>query len=153
MNKTAFKALGLGTILLISLVGTSVVQAQTVSHWGVRAGVYFDETEFFLGVEALMPMTGNWYFNPNIEHAFGDQSLTTINADIHYDFRTPGTWRDGGFLWVGAGIAALLGSDSDIGVNLLLGYGTQWGAAIPYVQLKGIIADDSQVVLGAGIRF
>lgn len=153
MNRTTLKALGLSVILLVSLVGTSALYAQQVSHWGVRAGVYFDETEPFLGVEALMPMTGNWFFNPNIEHAFGDQSLTTINADIHYDFRTPGTWRDGGFFWAGAGIAALLGSDSDIGVNLLLGYGTQWGAAIPYAQLKGIIADDSQVVLGAGIRF
>jgi hypothetical protein len=139
----------IAAVFLALLILAPQAEAQRVTQWGVRGGVYFDETEPFIGAEALMPLARNWFFNPNIEHAFGDQNLTTLNADVHYDLPT----RDRNFIWVGAGLAGLLGDDSDLGLNVLVGYGLRRGSVTPYVQLKGILSDNNQVVLGGGIRF
>jgi hypothetical protein len=125
-------------------------EAQPV-NWGVRGGYNFDAEEPFIGVEAIFPVSRNmpnWYFNPNVEHVFGGDSFTSINADVHYDFDA-----GDGFWWLGAGAAAIFGDDSDFGLNIITGYGVRRGSIIPYVQLKGVIADDNQVQLGGGVRF
>jgi hypothetical protein len=125
-------------------------EAQAV-NWGVRGGYNFDAEEPYLGAEAIFPISRsmpNWFFNPNVEHTFGDDSFTTINADVHHD------WDAGdGFWWLGGGVAVLFGDDSDVGINVITGYGVRRGSIIPYVQLKGVFADDNQVQLGGGVRF
>ena len=123
--------------------------------WGVRAGWYTDVSEPFFGVEAITPITGNFWFNPNIEWVFIDGGdLATINADVHYDWDT----GDENLLWAGLGVALayenLGDSDFNFGGNLFAGYGRQYGSLIPYAQLKYTRIDSGDdFVIAAGVRF
>jgi hypothetical protein len=38
-------------------------------------------------------------------------------------------------------------------LNLLLGFGAKTGTYRPFIQGKGVIADDSEAALAVGIRF
>lgn len=145
--RTAFSLLLLATTMLFAPV---TAEAQAV-NWGVRGGYNFDAEEPFFGVEAIFPISRsipNLYFNPNVEHVFGDDSFTSLNADVHYDFDA-----GNGFWWIGAGAAAIFGDDSDFGLNVITGYGVRRGSIIPYLQLKGVISDDNQIQVGGGVRF
>ena len=42
---------------------------------------------------------------------------------------------------------------TDAGMNVLLGLGARKGDVRPYGQLKAVLAGDSEVVLGVGVRF
>jgi len=64
-------------------------------------------------------------------------------------------------VWVGAGPTVIHkdenepgGRDTtDAGANLLMGVGANKGEVRPYGQLKLVFAEDSQAVLGVGVRF
>ncbi|HUP42487.1 MAG TPA: hypothetical protein VM599_04690 [Thermoanaerobaculia bacterium] len=129
--------------------------------FGVRGGVYTDLEEAFLGVELLMPVTGQWFFNPNLEYVFVDPgSLWTLNGDFHYDFAQSGNLT----FWAGGGLAVIFrdfddrrgrrdDSETDVGANLLAGLGLVRGAVRPYGQVKVILSDDTEAVLAVGVRF
>ena len=147
MRKFAFLAV---------LVCLAVPATAADFDWGVRTGVYMDQGDAFLGVEALTPITRSFYFNPNIEWVFIDGGdLATVNADVHYDFEV-GTRR---FAWAGAGLA--LGwvntnddDETDLGANLFAGYGAQMDWGRPYAQVKYVNIDEfDDIVLAVGVRF
>lgn len=128
--------------------------------FGVRGGAYTDAEEPFLGAEALFGLgsTKHWYGNPNIEHAFIENGdLTAFSLDFHYDFPSGQPYT----IWAGAGPTVIFndrnaaGNDdqTDAGVNLVFGVGSTKGDVRPYGQMKVVVADDTQAVLGAGIRF
>ncbi len=127
--------------------------------FGVRGGAYADREDPFLGAEALFGLGGtkSWFGNPNLEHAFAESGdLTSVSFDFHYDFRTGQPYT----IWAGAGPTMLFRDrneagvdDTDAGVNLVLGFGAKKGDVRPYGQMKVIVADDTQAVLGAGVRF
>jgi hypothetical protein len=135
--------------LVLAIMACALPAVAADFDWGVRGGLYLDPTDFFLGVEALTPISGNFFFNPNIEHVFSDDSFTSVNADVHYDFGRRGRH----FMWAGAGLALILDNDTDVGANLLAGVGRRWGTLIPYAQAKVVLADDTKVAIGGGIRF
>jgi hypothetical protein len=60
---------------------------------------------------------------------------------------------------MGAGPALLVSdlgddaSDTDVGLNLLTGIGASRGDVRPFGQIRGVIADQSEVVLAGGIHF
>lgn len=130
---------------------------------GVRAGLYTDVEEGFIGVELLTDITRKWFFNPNLEYVFvNDGSLWTLNGDAHYDFdvETPLA------IWAGGGLAVIFrefddprlrrlneDDDTEIGLNLLAGAGAKRGAIRPYVQGKFVIADETEAVIAVGLRF
>ncbi len=127
---------------------------------GIRAGIYSDASEAFVGVELLTDITGQWYFNPNIEYVFVDNgSLWTLNGDVHYDLQTRSPWA----VWLGGGLAVIFSEvdlprgrsvdDTEVGLNLLAGGGAKRGAIRPYLQGKVIIADDTEAVIAVGLRF
>jgi hypothetical protein len=128
--------------------------------FGVRGGAYTDAEEPFLGAEALFGLgsTKHWFGNPNIEHAFIENGdLTAFSLDFHYDFPTGQPYT----IWAGAGPTVIFndrnvaGNDdqTDAGVNVVFGVGSTKGDVRPYGQMKVVVADDTQAVLGAGIRF
>lgn len=126
--------------------------------FGVRAGVYDDASEAFVGLELLTRIDGSqWFFNPNVEWVLVDNgNLITVNADFHYDFPTSGQFS----VWAGGGPALVLidpdrgDNETDAGLNLLAGLGFDPRAAVrPYIQGKILIADETEAVLGVGIRF
>jgi len=124
----------------------------------LRAGVYTDESAFALGGGVLTNLSGtsNWFFNPNLEAAFADHSnMVTLNADFHYDFPTTGPMS----FYMGAGPAILMrhpdGGDThtDAGLNLIGGVAGLQGQVRPFAQVKGVVADNSELALMGGIRF
>jgi len=150
----------LATASAIFLLGVLLLAtpARADVDLGGRAGAYTDEGRAFFGAELLTPLesTHSWYVNPNFEYAFEDSSdLMTLNGDFHYDLATEGRYA----VWFGGGPALLfldreLGDDeTDLGMNLLAGFGAKRGEARPYFQAKVIVADDPTAVLGVGVRF
>lgn len=150
--------------LTLAVAVALVIPAATASavDFGVRAGIYDDAGEPFIGGELLFPLTRSWYLNPNLEYVLVDDGdLITINGDVHYDFDVDFS----GYVWAGGGLAVISDDrefprrrrdddDTDIGVNLLGGVGWKTGSnLVPYVQGKVILADDNEFVAAFGIRF
>lgn len=127
----------------------------------IRGGYYTDSEVVFFGGGLISSMGrgSNWFFNPNIEVApSSDVDLFSMNADFHYDFAA----TSGASWWAGAGPAVIVvhdensgtdDSDTDIGLNVLMGVGAMRGEVRPFAQLKGVLANDSQLALTGGIRF
>lgn len=145
-------------LALAAFAAPAPVEAQV--DFDLRAGVYTDTEEAFIGAGILTGVTGNWYFNPNVEYVFVDPgSLWTLNGDFHYDFARRGNWT----FWAGAGPALIFrdfddrrrddDSETDFGANLLAGVGMARGAVRPYGQFKVILSDDTEAVLALGLRF
>ncbi len=150
------RATALTTIAAASLLAVLVSPTPArADNFGVRTGFYTDAGEPFLGVEFLARVGHRVYFNPNFEYVFSDDPhFMTLNADFHYDFRT----RSRAYVWAGAGLGVLYtdpkvgDSKTDLGLNLLFGVGLK-GEVIPYVQGKVIVSDNSEFVIGFGVRF
>jgi len=142
--------------VLIGL-GSADLAAQTPTLLGARAGVYADGKDAFVGGEFLTPLVGRFYFNPNAEYVFVENSTAaTFNFDFHYDFPLGRK----AFTWAGLGLGILYnnpegpaGSNTDPAANILFGLGVSRGSWIPYVQAKVIASDNSDFVFGGGIRF
>jgi hypothetical protein len=135
--------------------------ADAQTRFGLRAGVWADDSDPMIGAELLVPMQRSWYFNPNVEIVFANNAdLLELSADFHYDFERAGNVT----LWMGGGPALLItdfdegfgpeGNQTDFAVNLLFGAGfpTQRGV-IPYLQAKAVISDNSQATIAVGVRF
>jgi hypothetical protein len=146
------------TVAILALALLAPATAQAVD-FGVRAGVYADESDAFVGVEALAGLGGPWYFNPNAEFVFVDNgNLFTINGDVHYDFDVDSP----AYVWIGGGPALIVrdpdrprnaDSETDFGLNLLAGIGWKASGFVPYVQGKVVLSDETEAVLGFGVRF
>jgi hypothetical protein len=152
---------------LAAFVGTLsfsfVPDAEARPLVGVRGGQYTDlgdseVDEAFLGVELIAGITNHIYFNPNLEYVFVDHGkLGTGNLDFHVDFPV----TQAAHLWLGAGLAVVYTdpegppeSDTELGLNLLVGAGVHVGAVIPYAQLKLLVIDDyEELVWAVGVRF
>lgn len=148
----------LGRILL-AVIATLVAPGAAAGDvdGDLRVGLYSDASELFIGGGLLTHMTGDWYFNPNVEWVFVDNGdLATLNADFHYDLAQR---RDASF-WLGGGPALVFrenrfGDDeTDFGVNLLGGVSFLTDRYVrPYFQAKILISDDTEGVIAFGIRF
>jgi hypothetical protein len=125
--------------------------------FSVRSGVNLDSNDPLLGAGLLAHLGDRWYANPNVEYTFGDRvDVLGLNADFHYDFPLNGS----PYVWAGPGLAVLRrdyepgGSDTDVGVNGVFGIGFRThSGAVPYIQTKVTLADNSSGWLGVGVRF
>ena len=148
--------------LVFTLMFASLIMAPP-SRAGVdgdlRAALYTDDDAVGVGAGILTGVADShsWFFNPNVEAAFGDDaSIVSLNGDVHYDFADT---EDVTF-WLGGGPALIMtdpegdaDSDADAGLNLLTGLGDKDGSIRPYAQLRGLISDENELVLAGGIRF
>ena len=153
------KCLSLGFAALVA-ASLSIAPAHAKTDFGVRAGSYTESDDPFFGAEALFRVgdSKQWYGNPNLEHAFANgnsNDLTTVSFDFHYDFPTGRPVA----MWAGAGPTMILRDRNsnldrtDPGVNLLFGIGAKQGDVRPYGQMKVVMANDSEAVVGVGVRF
>jgi hypothetical protein len=143
--------------IAMSLLAAPSVQAGVDGD--LRAALYTGEDAVGVGAGVLTGIGNNrsWYFNPNVEAAFGDEEdVVSLNGDVHYDFADT---KDVTF-WMGGGPAVVVthpdgdgDSDTDAGLNLLTGLGDKDGSVRPYAQIRGLISDENEVVLAGGIRF
>jgi len=145
------------TFILITGIILFAMTPSANATVGVRLGTYTDAEELFIGGEVVTPVSMHFYFNPNIEYIFLENTtFLTFNADFHYDFvETERT-----FIWGGAGLGIQYfdyegnNSTTEAGLNLLLGIGLKArGNVIPYLQGKFILGDYDDFAIGVGIRF
>ena len=152
-RKTSWTAV----VALLAFASLAPAARADDAKFGVRGGFYTEAEGPFLGAELLFRVAPRFYFNPNVEYAFGDGTdVMTWNADFHYDFHARGR----SFAWVGAGLAIVTtnpegagDSDTDPAANFLAGIGVRTGSLIPYVQAKLIAKDHTEFVLAFGLRF
>lgn len=149
-------------VALCLAAALAAVPAEAVD-FGVRTGIYTDQSDAFLGGELLFQLAPRWFLNPNLEWVFvEDGDLFTLNGDVHYDFDVDFD----GYVWAGGGVALISSDvdddrpprddddgDTDVGLNVLAGVGWRAGGLTPYVQGKVIVADETEAVLAVGLRF
>lgn len=136
---------------------TADTSAQPHTQFGVRTGVYTENSGAFIGAEVLTPIGSAWYFNPNLEYAAGgdDNDVLSVNGDFHYDFLFDRPY----YVWAGGGPAVIVrdvepgNRESDLGVNVLGGIGWKKPRVTPFVQTKITVSRDTEAVLAVGLRF
>jgi hypothetical protein len=145
----------IGVTVLFALAGAAPAAADI--KFGIRGGYYTDVEEPFVGAELLTRIGNRVYFNPNFEYVFVEEATYfTLNGDFHYDFPVGSdvyVWAGAGLGWSSFDFEGEDNSDNDLVANLLAGAGVNAGGVIPYVQLKLIIQDDTEFVVGVGLRF
>lgn len=145
------------TALALMALGMSATRAHAETDVDLRASVYPEADAFAIGGGLLTNVGhGHWFFNPNLEVAMGDRrDLMVLSGDFHYDFATAGNLS----IWAGGGPALLHSnpevgdSDTDLGLNALMGLGGRFGAVRPFGQVRGTLTNDSQLSIAGGIRF
>ncbi len=154
IRRYVLSALALTAMLALSLPSA----ARAGVNGDVRAGLNTDADAVSVGGGILTQVGSShrWYFNPNVELAMGDRKdVVAMSGDFHYDLAQ----NSGPAVWVGGGPALLvidpdLGERrTDVGLNVLTGIGKKSGDVRPFAQLRGTVADDSQVTIAGGIRF
>jgi hypothetical protein len=143
---------------LVTLVACASAVPAHADLIGVRAGFYTKIDDPFIGAELIIPIDRRHEIdlNPNVEYVFVDNTTyMTFNFDAHVDLY--GHHR--AFAWLGAGLGVIYidpkgprPSTTDVGANLLAGVGLR-GDVIPYIQAKVIVKDDTEFVIGFGLRF
>jgi hypothetical protein len=150
-------------LTLLAILGLALPGAARAFDFGLRGGVYLEDSDPFVGAELLFEIgSSSWFFNPNIEAAFSDErDRFSGNFDFHYDFIKERDY----YIWAGAGLALIHNDfdegrprdededDDEIGANFLAGIGWRLPNLTPYAQLKVVAADDAEVVAAVGVRF
>jgi hypothetical protein len=138
--------------LSAALIGTASAGTRGAQP-DLRFGVYTDASAFALGggLKTRVGTSGYWSFNPNLEMVFFDYgNFFTINGDFLYDIPSSG----GPSFYLGAGPAILVGdSNTDLGVNLIGGLSASRGSSRPFVQMKAILGEGSELAIMGGVRF
>ncbi len=143
--------------ILILALAAFALPAWAHTEGDLRAGFHTDQEAVAVGGGILAGVgdSHRWKFNPNVEVAFADEDDgLSVNGDFRYDVTRD---KDVAF-WMGAGPALLVNdfaddSNTDVGLNLLTGVGASNGDVRPFGQLRGVVADNSEVVLSGGIHF
>jgi hypothetical protein len=147
----------LGTLTaLLSVATLGSAGTEAGDTLGLRVGAYADSDRAFAGVEYRHGLDGRLLLAPNLEWVFVDNgTYFSLNADLHYVLRTSGRVA----VWTGAGLGIFFrnpegprGTNTDLGLNLLGGFGLKTGIQ-PHVQAKLVVKGDAEFVIGFGIRF
>ena len=141
---------------VVALAALTPARSDTTT-FGVRTGVYTDQSAGFVGGEVVTPIASSWYFNPNLEVALAnDRNVVTVNGDFHYDFLKDRPY----WVWAGGGPAVIHREfptdtdQTDLGVNVLGGIAWKTTQKVsPYVQGKVTISSSDEAVLALGLRF
>jgi hypothetical protein len=160
MRQAISKAVRGSALAALAAVAAVLVPgpARAGMDYDLRLGTYTDAGGLALGGGFLANVGSSyrWFFNPNLEVAFGDSERdVTLNGDLHYDITPHGPLS----VYVGGGPAIVSvnpevgDSKTDLGLNLFGGVTAVRGAARPFVQVKSIMSDNTEIALMGGIRF
>ncbi len=135
----------------------STPEARAQTQAGFRVGIYANREDAFLGGELVAPLAQRIYVNPNGEWVVAERAtFLTFNMDFYYDIPVRGPLA----VWAGAGLAILYfnpegpaPADTDVGLDLLFGIAFSRRPVIPYMQVKALLSDTNELVLGVGLRF
>lgn len=147
--RTALLALG------IAGAGAAAVEAQTSrAHFGPRLVYDFDAEELGIGVQVGIPVARRVELYPSFDYLFVDPgSLWSANLDFKYRVGRD----DAGWLYVGSGLSietrSVSGlSETDPGLNLILGAEPLRGTVHPFLELRGKLSDRSTFQIAGGFN-
>ncbi|GBC85308.1 hypothetical protein HRbin11_01757 [bacterium HR11] len=155
MRHVHWVCIGIAAVVASLFGSASEARAQTQA--GFRVGIYADREDAFLGGEVVTPVVERIYVNPNVELVLVERAtFLTFNMDFYYDIPVQAPLA----VWAGAGLAILYfnpegpaPADTDVGLDLLFGIAFSRRPVIPYIQVKAILSDTNELVLGVGLRF
>ncbi len=146
----------MAALFLAALIGGVFVnEAEAQTRFGVRGGIYMDRDEPFVGAHFAHAVQKQWQFNPSFEYVLVERgSLFSINADLRYVLPS----RSSTAFWLGGGLGISHFSfrdfnKTDLGLNLITGVDFGRGPMTPFVQVKVMVLDDTELVLGGGLTF
>ncbi len=132
--------------------GTAGAQAST--HVGGRVGYNFDTREVMFSANLTVPMTSRVEFYPSLDVYAPDRgNRIGYNGDVKVMFPMtsgPQFYAGGGVGVVNRTVADF--SDTDVGLNLLLGLESRSGWIHPFVEGKVLVHDQSQFQLIGGLN-
>lgn len=142
-----------GTMMMIALAaGTAGAQAST--HVGMRVGYNFSREEVMLSANLTVPMTSRIEFYPSIDIYTPDRgNRIGFNGDVKVMF----PMSSGPQFYAGGGLGIVNRnegdfSNTDLGVNLLMGIESRVGWIHPFAEGKILLHDRSQFQLIGGIN-
>ena len=144
------------TCLSFLLAGLFVFTAPaSAQDAGIRGGLSVDPDQFYFGGHLeTSPLVDRLHFRPNVEVGFGND-LTLIAANMEFVYKFPNR-RDWG-LYAGGGPALNVymfdgrdGSDTDAGLNLLVGVESSRGL---FFEFKVGAIDSPDFKFGVGWTF
>jgi len=147
------------TLVLAFLVGVAFGAGRATAApigWQLSGGLYTDSEDFFLGAGARFGLASITLI-PNAEYLFVDSGTTyTLNLDGTLSVLPLGVAS----AYVGAGLGLITvdpevgDSNTDTGLNLMVGVGLNASPLKPFAQLKTVVMDgDDPLVLSIGARF
>ena len=151
-----------GRIALVALFCAALLLMSTAAlagpiGWSVSAGTYTDVLEdFFLGAGARVSL-GPVTVNPNAEYLFVDSGSTyTLNVDGHLTVLPIGVAS--GYIGAGLGLVTIDpengDSDTETGINAIVGVGLNAVPLKPFAQFKYVFIDgDDPIAISIGARF
>lgn len=161
----------LTTFLSLALLAGAGLQmnAQEQTKLGVM-GSYATKSEYFgAGVKAEIPIAHRFTISPSAIYYFPEdlhgmsQTLIEVNANAQYYFveeYTFGVYGLAGLHYSHSklsidvpGGGSMSSSGSDFGVNLGAGINFNAGGVTPFAELRYLVMDGSQLMVGAGLMF
>jgi hypothetical protein len=148
-----FARTAVGGVMIMSLFAVSG-GAQASSHVGMRMGYNFTNEELMLSANLTVPMARRVEFYPSIDIYTPDRgNRIGFNGDVKVMFpMSPGPQ-----FYVGGGLGVLSRtegdfSNTDLGVNLLMGLESRSGWIHPFAEGKVLLHDRSQFQLIGGLN-
>lgn len=126
-------------------------------RFGVQGGFFLDQKNPYLGVHFKHGFFSNFILNaPNVEYALRDNgTFFTVNGDLQYVLPS----RSNVNFWFGAGLGVARlsfensGSDTNFGINLLSGVNLKGAGVVPFLRLKVMMFENSEIAFGGGVTF
>lgn len=170
-NRTIFNVKGsmklklLVTSLFLYLGFTTIASAQSENRFGVMLAYGSEIENVGLGITADFPVAEKLTLAPSFIYYFpkdygtGDLNWWELNADANYylvDDENIGFYGLAGLNYSHVSYDSGYGDSSDGELGLNLGVGANFiidSSVTPFAQVKYVIIDGGQVVIGAGVRF
>jgi hypothetical protein len=151
-HKTILTAAGLLAVLI------AAPAAAQRPNLGLHVGYNFDREDALLGAQVALPMGDRVDLYPSLNYYLTDVGSTVgFNVDVRLRNVLDVDDRDAMF-YVGGGLNMMRNSqdgssDTDTGGNLFVGYESRAGDLWPFVEVRGLLNENSAVQILGGLNF
>jgi|SRR5687767_11522145 len=145
----------LGSIIAALVISSTSAFAQAATHVGARLGFNTDTREAVLGLNLTVPISTRIEFYPSIDLYVPDRgNKVGFNGDVKVLLPL----HSGPALFGGGGVALVNTnegdfSNTDVGINLLVGIESKVGWIHPFGEVRLLLHNATQVALIAGVNF
>lgn len=147
-------------LMAVGLIGALVAApaAAQRANLGLHVGYNFDREDALLGAQVALPVGNTVDVYPSLNYYLTDVgSAVGFNFDLRLRNVLDVNDRDAMF-YVGGGLNMMRNSvdgssDTDTGGNVFVGYESRAGDLWPFVEVRGLLHDQSAVQIVGGLNF